>query len=588
MVVTYYSILLALSMVLAAVYAFMWHKHFDTSFTVIFLLVPIVCLGYVMLATAESLGAAVSALKIVYIGGSFLPYFIMVNVLNLCRIHVPRRVRRLIFLLSMLLYCAVLTIGRRPYFYKEISFEIIEGAGVLHRTYGVLHQFYFTVISLYFALSLFAIAYAYFRKKPVSRRTVILLIIPDAAAMLTYFIGKRITDRFDLIPAAYVFGEIMFLLIVSRVNLYDLNDTVIDSMVQNGGTGFISFDLNQRYISSNSTAKKLLPGLNEFAVDAPIPAGNADGQTISGWLKRFAENESMHEFVYTVRSAEDPDDEEGRMYYDVQVSRLYDEKKHRGFLITLTDDTQNRKYIRLLDRYSEELQDKVAEKTQHIVEMHDNLIMSLATMVESRDNSTGGHIRRTSEGVRILIGEMRQDPETALSEEFCRNLIKAAPMHDLGKIAVDDAILRKPGRFTDAEFAEMKKHAAEGARVIHEILEKTDDDAFHILAENVAHYHHERWDGSGYPDNLKGEQIPLEARIMAIADVYDALVSKRVYKDSMSFADADAIIMRGMGTQFDPSLEKYYVSARPKLEAYYSSLLPVERAVPAGGAGAGS
>ena len=287
----------------------------------------------------------------------------------------------------------------------------------------------------------------------------------------------------------------------------------------------------------------------------------------------------MHEFVYTVRSAEDPDDEEGRMYYDVQVSRLYDEKKHRGFLITLTDDTQNRKYIRLLDRYSEELQDKVAEKTQHIVEMHDNLIMSLATMVESRDNSTGGHIRRTSEGVRILIGEMRQDPGTALSEEFCRNLIKAAPMHDLGKIAVDDAILRKPGRFTDAEFAEMKKHAAEGARVIHEILEKTDDDAFHILAENVAHYHHERWDGSGYPDNLKGEQIPLEARIMAIADVYDALVSKRVYKDSMSFADADAIIMRGMGTQFDPSLEKYYVSARPKLEAYYSSLLPGEQSM---------
>ena len=576
MVVTYYTVLLVLSMVFAAIYAFIWHKHFDMTFTVVFMLVPIVCLGYVQLACAESLGAAVSALKIVYIGGSFLPYFIMMNVLNLCKIHVPRKVRRLVFLFSMLLYCAVLTIGRRPYFYKEISFEIIEGAGVLHRTYGVLHQLYFAVISLFFALSTFAIIYAYFARKPVSRRTVILLFIPDVVSMLTYFIGKQLTDRFDLIPAAYVFGEIMFLLIVSRVNLYDLNDTVIDSMVQNGGTGFISVDLKQRYIGSNGTAKKILPGLNAFSVDAPIPTDNAAGQTVSGWLKRFTENENMHEFVYTVRAEEDPDDEDSQTYYDVKLSRLYDEKKHRGYLITLTDDTQNRKYIHLLDRYSVELQDKVAEKTRHIVEMHDNLIMSLATMVESRDNSTGGHIRRTSEGVRILIGEMQQDPDMELSDEFCRNLIKAAPMHDLGKIAVDDAILRKPGRFTDAEFAEMQKHAAEGAKVIHEILKKTDDDAFHVLAENVAHYHHERWDGSGYPDHLKGEQIPLEARIMAVADVYDALVSKRVYKDSMSFGEADAIIMRGMGTQFDPSLEKYYVSARPKLEAYYSSLIAGE------------
>ncbi len=576
MVVTYYTVLLVLSMVFAAIYAFIWHKHFDMTFTVVFMLVPIVCLGYVQLACAESLGAAVSALKIVYIGGSFLPYFIMMNVLNLCKIHVPRKVRRLVFLFSMLLYCAVLTIGRRPYFYKEISFEIIEGAGVLHRTYGVLHQLYFAVISLFFALSTFAIIYAYFARKPVSRRTVILLFIPDVVSMLTYFIGKQLTDRFDLIPAAYVFGEIMFLLIVSRVNLYDLNDTVIDSMVQNGGTGFISVDLKQRYIGSNGTAKKILPGLNAFSVDAPIPTDNAAGQTVSGWLKRFTENENMHEFVYTVRAEEDPDDEDSQTYYDVKLSRLYDEKKHRGYLITLTDDTQNRKYIHLLDRYSVELQDKVAEKTRHIVEMHDNLIMSLATMVESRDNSTGGHIRRTSEGVRILIGEMQQDPDMELSDEFCRKLIKAAPMHDLGKIAVDDAILRKPGRFTDAEFAEMQKHAAEGAKVIHEILKKTDDDAFHVLAENVAHYHHERWDGSGYPDHLKGEQIPLEARIMAVADVYDALVSKRVYKDSMSFGEADAIIMRGMGTQFDPSLEKYYVSARPKLEAYYSSLIAGE------------
>ena len=220
--------------------------------------------------------------------------------------------------------------------------------------------------------------------------------------------------------------------------------------------------------------------------------------------------------------------------------------------------------------YNDELQKEVAAKTERIIELHDRLIIGMATMVESRDNSTGGHIRRTSAGVRILTDTIRGDGSLRLSDGFCEKLIKAAPMHDLGKIAVDDSILRKPGRFTPEEFDEMKTHAAEGARIVREILADTDDEEFRRIAENVAHYHHERFDGSGYPDGLKGEEIPLEARIMAIADVYDALVSKRVYKESYSFEKADAIILEGMGTQFDPSLEKYYAAARPKLEEYYS------------------
>ena len=145
-------------------------------------------------------------------------------------------------------------------------------------------------------------------------------------------------------------------------------------------------------------------------------------------------------------------------------------------------------------------------------------------------------------------------------------------MHDLGKIAVDDAVLRKPGKFEPEEFEKMKQHAAEGARIVKEILKATDDADFRIVAENVAHYHHERWDGSGYPEGLKEEHIPLEARIMAIADVYDALVSKRVYKESMSFEKADAIIMEGMGKHFDEKLKPFYVAARPKLEAYYKRM----------------
>ena len=128
------------------------------------------------------------------------------------------------------------------------------------------------------------------------------------------------------------------------------------------------------------------------------------------------------------------------------------------------------------------------------------------------------------------------------------------------------------GVSTPEEFEKMKAHAAEGARIVREILKGTDDDYFRQIAENVAHYHHERWDGSGYPEGLKGEEIPLEARIMAVADVYDALVSKRVYKESMSFDQAHAIIMEGMGKHFDARLEPCYLAAKPRLEAYYRSL----------------
>ena len=200
--------------------------------------------------------------------------------------------------------------------------------------------------------------------------------------------------------------------------------------------------------------------------------------------------------------------------------------------------------------------------------MYTRLIRGMGDMVESRDKSTGGHIKRTSEGVKILLGEMRKWEFPELTDKFRDNLINAAPMHDLGKITVPDAILNKPGRFTPDEYEKMKDHAANGARIIHKLLDGTDE-AFHVMAESVAQFHHERWDGKGYPDGLKGEEIPLEARIMAVADVYDALVSKRVYKERMSFEKADAIMMEGMGSQFAPEMKDVYCRARPKLEAYY-------------------
>ena len=339
-------------------------------------------------------------------------------------------------------------------------------------------------------------------------------------------------------------------------------------MAETGQTAFISIDMKHRYLGSNETAKNIIPELRSMGIDKKIDDNKYFKRNISHWLKHFEEDNSVNTNLYIKRNIKNLDEV---TFYKVEVDYLYYGSKKKGYQIILRDDTKNQEYINLLDNYNTELEEEVSKKTEKIVEMHNNLILSMAVVVESRDNSTGGHVRRTSDVVKMLIEEIKKNDRFGLTDEFCKDLIKAAPMHDLGKIAVDDAVLKKPGRFTDEEFEKMKTHAAEGAKIVHEILKDTDDESFKIVAENVAHYHHERMDGSGYPEGLKGEEIPIEARIMAVADVYDALVSKRVYKESMSFEQANKIMMESMGSHFDKNLEEYYVNARPKLEEYYSN-----------------
>lgn len=564
----YYDIVLLLSVLLTGLYIFKWRRHFDVHITLVFVLVPIINLGAVLLAHTHSLEAALGVNQLSFVGGCFLQLIIMLAVYSLCQIRFNRLVKVFFFLLSAAIFAFSMTGGRtladgRPVsdlFYRQVVFEDVNGAGYLVKEYGPLHTVFYAVVIIYFLMSLGTIVYTFFRKKQVSRKILLLLFLPECVAMFAFFAGRQLIHGIELLPAAYVFAQVMYLVIISRISLYDITETAVDSLVQTGETGLISFDFGQHYLGSNETAKTVFPALNNLTVDRSVQHSKSFSELVVPWLETFRANETRNTAHY----------EKDSRFYQVIISWLYNGRKRQGYQLAVRDDTKGQKYIRLMHQFNNSLQQEVDEKTAHLVEMHDRLILSMATMVESRDNSTGGHIRRTSEGVRILLKAMGD--EWNLSDSFRRNLIKAAPMHDLGKIAVDDVVLRKPGRFTPEEYEIMKRHAPEGARIVHEILKDTDDDEFHILAENVAHYHHERWDGKGYPEGLSGEAIPPEARIMAVADVYDALVSKRVYKDKMSFEKADEIMMEGMGSQFAPEMKDVYMRARPDLEAYYLSL----------------
>lgn len=562
----YYDLTFVLSLFLMLVYVCMWHKHFDVHITLVFVLVPFTNLGYCLFGRAQVFQEALAANVLTYIGGCYLLPIMMLTVFSLCHIRLSRWIPVGLLALSTGIFLCQVYNGASGLIYTSVVFERTNGVTSLTKTYGPVHTVFYAMIFACFLASIGAMIYSYIRKKQVSRKLIYLLFLPVVFSMLSFFGGRKLVPGIELFPGALTLALLVYLIIAHRICLYDISDTAIDSLVQTGDTGFISVDFDLNYLGSNATAKAILPELNELTVDSPVAQGAQMGDTVLAWLRAFQKDETDNTALF----------ERGGRIYQIQVNYLFDGLHKRGYQIFITDDTPDRQYINLLDTFNSELKREVSEKTAHIVAMHDNLILSMATMVESRDNSTGGHIRRTSEGVRLLTAEIQADGVLPLSEDFCRNLIKAAPMHDLGKIAVDDAVLRKPGRFTPEEFEKMKAHAAEGARIVHEILKSTDDPEFQRIAENVAHYHHERWDGSGYPEGLKGEEIPIEARIMAIADVYDALVSKRVYKESMPFDQANDIIMEGMGRHFDEQLLPYYLRARPKLEAYYSAMNAAE------------
>ena len=189
-----------------------------------------------------------------------------------------------------------------------------------------------------------------------------------------------------------------------------------------------------------------------------------------------------------------------------------------------------------------------------------NIISSLAAVVEERDENTGEHIQRTQSHVEALLKKMRKLPEySKLTSKFCSNVILAAPMHDIGKIKIPDAILNKPGKLTPDEYEIMKKHAEYGGEIIRKTMSSIEEKEYCDIAYNIARYHHERYDGKGYPNGLKGENIPLEARIMALSDVYDALISERVYKEAFTREEAIQIIREGSGTLFDPKLAKLFL-----------------------------
>lgn len=206
--------------------------------------------------------------------------------------------------------------------------------------------------------------------------------------------------------------------------------------------------------------------------------------------------------------------------------------------------------------YTNSMIDSLQKRTDELELTRDVTILGLATLAETRDNETGAHILRTQRYVKAIAERLTENPKykESLDEDTIELLFKSAPLHDIGKVGVRDSILLKPGKLTEEEFEEMKNHAVYGRDALHKASMTLGSSSFLFLAESIAYTHHEKWDGSGYPQGLKGDKIPIAGRLMALADVYDALISKRIYKVAFSHEKARDIIVDGKGKHFDPDV----------------------------------
>lgn len=215
-----------------------------------------------------------------------------------------------------------------------------------------------------------------------------------------------------------------------------------------------------------------------------------------------------------------------------------------------------------LSEYEHNLQDLVTEKVKEIEDMYDLMSVSFAGLVESRDGVTGGHLKNTSIYYKAFAEYLMNVPayKKELSESIVKKACRSAPLHDVGKIAIEDAVLRKNSGLSATEFETMKMHSIIGGDIFEFIKERISDKEFGEIASQIARYHHERWDGKGYPDGLSGKDIPLVSRIMSIVDVYDALTSERPYKKPYTHEKSMALIVADSGTKFDPELVEEFVN----------------------------
>lgn len=549
-------------------------KHHDVFQILTIIAIALTNLGYLAIAVSHDVETALLANKIAYIAGAWLPFFVVMIVAKLCGIRISVYVMGLMAPINLLVFILALSTGYSNVFYESASIVTVHGVTSLKVVYAPGHLVFYAMLAIETLCAVGMIVYAcFFKHRSIPVHSVVLTLFAMLAPRIAYTIEFVLNTGITLMPILYAISSLLFVLSYSEVNLHDIALLIASAQEKSrldenyDVHGYIAFDAKKRLVSFNEQAAEFFPVLLTSRIDSCIDEATGLYQNIVSKLddtQSFIDELKVDNDVFIKVNVIPPKKKKGlflRKNYLVELT----------YLVELVDNTFEHNYMSLQQDFNTVLQTEVNRQVEHIKAVYDSVISSMSLIIANRDDSTGGHIERTSKCVKVFLDAL-QKSEYKLSPVFCKNVEKAAPLHDIGKIGVDDAILRKPGKFTEEEYDLMKSHPARGAEIIEQVLHETEDETFKAIAINVAHYHHERWDGQGYPTSISGEHIPLEARIMALPDVFDALVSVRAYKEAFSYDVAFEIIKSSIGTQFDPSLGKIFLSIRPELEELYDTL----------------
>lgn len=470
-------------------------------------------IGYLFELKAHSEEAYFTALQISYFGRVWIPFALLMFALELCRIKVPEIVRFALIGFHTTTYIMVLTTRIHHLYYKKIEFEMAGQFPHMNLDAGIWHMIFMGTLVLYILFGLVMLIITYYKEHNHALRkrlvAVIIAMLTESAFFIMQILGpKALTRSFDLTMLGYTIGTFLMLGAIFRYDLLGAEQLAKEYMADKLSEGIVAVDSSGKIAYFNKPAVKLFPNL---AKDA-----NSVVERIKNAIS-LDEPIMLNDRIYTPRTH--------TLYYAKEIS---------GTIYILHDNTD-------MYNYQSRLKREVRRQTARAENLSLEMMIALSKTVDAKDHYTNGHSGRVAEYSAEIARRMGK------SEAEQEKIYKMAIMHDIGKIGVSEEIINKTSRLTDEEFAQIKKHTVIGYDILSSITEMPD------LAVG-ARSHHEKFNGTGYPDGLAGHDIPEEARIICVADCYDAMTSMRTYSKPKTQEAVRAEFIRCSGTQFDPEI----------------------------------
>jgi len=483
-------------------------------------------IGYIIEINAENEAEAMAGVTIAYLGK---PFIMVASFLFICvffDVAIGKKGIIAMTLWGTIFPVLVFSNKYHHLYYQRIEFNEAKPYTPLIITRGPLYYLYIITSVVFFIACIFVIVSGYKNSKLKHRTSLtiysILMIVSAITGYAIYLTG--LSNEYDATMLG-VFGSAIFLsLIFIRCKVFDPLSLAKDYALSDSAIGLLVIDPDKEIVYQNDTMVSMLK-------EIPV-----------AYLKSLQEPFA----TYTA----------GNKTYSIHKKDLQSDDMVVGESIEVSDITETYNYQTILE-------ESVKERTSRIEEIQRTIIASVANIVEARSVETGEHIKRTSYYSELIARKLKNLRyfQDILTDEYIANIADAAPLHDIGKIAVPDSILLKPGKLTEDEFEIMKIHTTVGADIIEKSMRGLEDDDYIQLAEDIALYHHEAIDGSGYPYGIKGDEIPLSARIVTVADCYDALISERSYKRAFTQEEAIAAILEKRSSTFDDRVVDAFIQA---------------------------